>query len=96
MRFIGVREFRSRAARVFQGLRKDNEVVITSNGKPVAILTPTSGDQLEDNLAALRTARAIRAVSALQTRSLRLGTDKLTSRDIETEVRAVRRRQRRK
>lgn len=81
MRFIGIREFRGNAAK---------EIVITSNGKPVAILTPTDETTLEESLAAIRSARAVQAVTRLQRRSRELGTDKLRRHEIEEEIRAAR------
>lgn len=91
MRFMGIREFRGNAAKVMESLKDQNEIVITSNGRPVAILTPTDEERLEDNLAALRTARAVQAVTALQNRSLQMGTDKMSQKEIDAEIKAARR-----
>ena len=91
MRFIGIREFRGNAAKVMENLKTDKEIVITSNGKPVAILTPTDDQRLEESLAAIRTARAVQAVASLQRRSRELGTDEITPQAIEDEIRAARR-----
>ena len=95
MRFIGIREFRGNAAKVLESLSEENEIVITSNGKPVAILTPTDDQSLEENLSALRSARAVQAVTAIQTQSARRGTDRISTGEIEEEIRFVRREQRR-
>lgn len=91
MRFIGIREFRGNAAKVMENLKSEREIVITSNGKPVAILTPTDEAKLEESLAAIRSARALQAVTSLQRRSVELGTDKITPQEIEDEIRAARR-----
>ena len=90
MRFVGIREFRGNAAKVMDSLKEQNEIVITSNGKPVAILTSTDEQKLEENLAALRTARAVQAVTALQNSSLEFGTDQISDEEIEAEVQATR------
>jgi len=90
MRFVGIREFRGSAAKVVESLKEENEIVITSNGRPVAVLTPTDDESLEENLSALRTARAVQAVAALQRESVRLGTNKMSQEDIEAEIRAAR------
>ncbi len=90
MRFVGIREFRGNAAKVVESLKEQNEIVITSNGKPVAVLTPTDEERLEENLSALRTARAVQAVTALQRRSVQLGTDKIPQEDIAAEILAAR------
>lgn len=91
MRFIGIREFRGNAAKVLENLKTEKEIVITSYGKPVAILTPTDERKLEESLAAIRSARAVRAVTSLQKRSHALGTDKISPQEIEEEIRAARR-----
>ncbi len=66
MRFVTVRELRSQSADVWRRLADEPEMVITSNGRPVAILSAVSAEGLKDSLAALRRARAIAAVEAVQ------------------------------
>jgi prevent-host-death family protein len=94
MRFVTVRDLRSRPRDVWQALRDSNELVITSNGKPVAILTPTSEEKLEESLAALRRARAVQAVSGLQQQSIRRGTARTTPRKVDQIIHRVRRERR--
>jgi antitoxin (DNA-binding transcriptional repressor) of toxin-antitoxin stability system len=80
MKFITVRDLRGRPAEVWTKLSRDKELVLTSNGKPIAILSAVSEDTLEGSLVALRQARAIAAVEALQSHSAAAGTDKLSLR----------------
>ncbi len=54
MRFVSAREFRGNLAEVWRRLAEEHDIVITSNGKPVAILSAVSPDDLEESLAALR------------------------------------------
>lgn len=75
MRFLSVRELRSRSAEVWKGLDDEREMVVTSNGKPIAILSAVSEDSLEETLAAVRRARAVVAVDELQRRSIEQGTE---------------------
>ena len=77
MKFIGVRDFRSRTAGIWQQLETEREMVITSNGKPVALLTAVGGDDLEQALKTLRRARAMSATESIQRRSLRFGLDRM-------------------
>jgi antitoxin (DNA-binding transcriptional repressor) of toxin-antitoxin stability system len=90
MRFVSVRDLRSRSAEIWQALSRERELVITSNGKPVAILSAVSEETLEEALKSIRTARAVAAVETMQRRSVRAGTDRMTSGEIEDEIRAVR------
>jgi hypothetical protein len=66
-------------------------MVITSNGRPVAILAAVSESNLEESLAAFRQVRAVDAVAAMQRASASVGADQLTASDIETEIAEVRR-----
>lgn len=95
MKFITVRDLRGRPAEVWSKLSRDKDLVLTSNGKPIAILSAVSEDTLEGSLVALRRARAIAAVEAMQSQSIAAGTDKLTVENIHAEVAATRKARRR-
>ncbi len=94
MRFLTVRDMRSKSAAIWASLPKEQEMVITNNGRPVAILTSVSGSTLEDNLSAIRQAKASFAVNRLQAASMAEGMDKLTDAEIQAEISAVRKRRR--
>lgn len=91
MRFLNVSEFRETAARIWKELPNAGGMIITKNGRPVAILSPVNESNLEESLAALRRARAIEAVASLQLESVRKGTDRITAGDIDREIKAARR-----
>lgn len=90
MRFISIRDLRSRSAQIWKELPQDKEMVVTNNGRPVAILAAVSESNLEEALAAFRRARAIEAVVQLQSRSVAAGADTLTPEEIDAEIAAVR------
>jgi len=90
LRFLSVRDLRSKSAEVWSGLTAEREMVVTSNGRPIAILSAVSEDTLEETLAAIRRSRAVAAVSEIQRRSVQRGTDTLSPTEIEAEIRAVR------
>jgi len=90
MKFIAVRDFRTRSSKIWQELSKEKEMVITSNGKPIAVISSVSEDNLEESLSAFRRARAVNAVTKIQNRSMELGTDKITLDEVNQEIRAVR------
>ena len=90
MRFITIRELRTKSAEIWRSLPGERELVVTHNGKPIAILTPTTDRQLEQSLRELRRARSQQAVASLQANSARLGKDRLSPADIDTEIAAVR------
>jgi len=95
MKFITVRELRGRSGHVWNKLARERDMILTSNGKPIAILSAVSEDTLEESLAAVRRARAVAAVEHLQRQSVQAGTDKLTSVEIAAEVQASRKARRR-
>ena len=90
MRFVSVRELRGKSAAIWKELAQEQEMVITSNGKPIALLAATSEELLEELLAALRSTRALAAANAMQQASIKAGTDRLSAADIDDEIKAVR------
>ena len=90
MRFVSVRDLRGRSAQVWQRLGKEKEIILTSNGRPIAILTAVSEDSLEESLTSIRRARAMAAVEAMQRRSVERGTDRISLEEINAEIAAVR------
>jgi antitoxin (DNA-binding transcriptional repressor) of toxin-antitoxin stability system len=65
-------------------------MVVTSNGRPIAILAAINEATLEESLSAFRQARAVDAVASLQRRSIEQGTDKVSMDEINSEIKAVR------
>jgi len=95
MKFVSVREFKGKSGRAWKALSEERDIVLTSNGRPVAMLTAVTEDGVEESLKALRKARALLALDRIQAGSLDRGLDRLTARDIESEISEVRRRRRR-
>jgi antitoxin (DNA-binding transcriptional repressor) of toxin-antitoxin stability system len=90
MKFISVRDLRGKSAEVWKELPAEREVVVTSNGRPIAILSAVSESNLEESLSAIRQARASEAVMSLQRRSVEKGTDSIAMEEIDAEIKAVR------
>lgn len=91
MKFLSVRDLRGNSARVWRELPGEREMVVTSNGRPVAVLTAVDENSVEQSLAAWRQVRATRAVSDIQRESAQKGTDKLSINDIDREIKLARR-----
>lgn len=90
MRFVSVRDLRGKSAQIWKQLAQLKEMVITSNGKPIAIISATSEETLEESLSAIRTARAMAAVEAMQLRSVETGKDRISLEEINAEIQAER------
>lgn len=94
MRFVSVRELNTKPKEIWSKI-KDEEVVITSNGKPIALLSGVTEENLAKTLLAIRRSRALIALEEMQKKSIELGLDKLTDSEIESEIRVVRKSRRR-
>ena len=95
MKFITVRDIRTTPAQVWKQLPEEQEIVITNNGKPIALLTPISDDTLEQTLSVVRQARAIDAVRRMQQDARDHGLSDMSLSDINSvidETRAQRKR----
>ncbi len=82
MKFVTVRDFRTKPAQIWKDLPIEQEMVITNNGKPIALLTPLSDENLEDTLKSVRRARAINAVKNMQQISIDNQNIKISNTDI--------------
>ena len=90
MKFITVRDIRTKPAAIWKELKKESELVITNNGKPIALLTPLSDENLEETLRASRKARAGEALRSIRKKAAASGAARLSMGEIVEEVRAHR------
>lgn len=89
MKFLSTRELRNRPGSVRQ-LAQEDELVLTANGKPIAILLGVEGDDFEETAHMIRQIKAQRAVSRMRRQAARQALDGLTLADINAEIRAAR------
>jgi hypothetical protein len=94
MKFLSTRELRNRPGYVRDLAQKD-DLVLTTNGKPIAILLGIEEDELEETARAIRQAKAQLALSRLRKQAARRGADRMPPRAIDAEIRAVRSRRKR-
>jgi antitoxin (DNA-binding transcriptional repressor) of toxin-antitoxin stability system len=94
MRFISVRDLNTKPKEIWSKI-KDEEVVITSNGKPIALLSGVTEETLEKTVRAIRRSRALIALEEMQKKAIELGLDQWTDSQIESEIKAVRKSRRR-
>ena len=88
MRFISIRDLQP--SKIWEQLADEREMVITAQGKPIAILSSVSDANWEETLAAFRRVRAIQAVDDLQKQSVENGLDKMDLKEVNREIQAVR------
>ena len=90
MKFLSVRDLKTKSSQIWQELSIQKEMVVTSNGRPIAILSSVNENNLEQVLTAFRRIRAINAVASIQYESVQKGTDKISLDEIDSEIKAVR------
>ena len=94
MDFVSIRDLRTRSAAVWESLGKAKDLVVTSNGKPVAVLSAATASTLDATLTALRQARAQLAVLNMQRRARETGLDQLSLDEVNAEINEARRQRR--
>ncbi|MGH9369110.1 MAG: type II toxin-antitoxin system Phd/YefM family antitoxin [Thermoanaerobaculia bacterium] len=95
MKTLSVRDFRTRPAQARRLIGKEGQAVLASNGKPFALVLSVTEDTLDGTVVAVRRARALQAMEALQRRSLEQGKSRMTLAEINRIVNDARRRRRR-
>lgn len=91
MKFLSSRELRINPGAVWKRLRKEQDLVITSSGKPVGILTFADEDSLEETLTILRQGRAQAAAAHLRHAAVERGLDAMSDETIQEVVKKTRR-----
>ena len=92
MKFVTVRELRSKTAALRKDLEEEQEIVLTANGRPFAVVSRVEPDALEQELQAIRRARAAAAVARIRTAAKAKGLSRLTMADIDRLIAETRRR----
>ena len=95
MEFVTIRDLRLKPGAVWDKLRQQREIILTSNGRPVAVIAGVGENDVEETVAALRRARAQAAVSRLRRAAAAAAVaneaNKLSAAEIEAEIAQVRR-----
>lgn len=90
MKFISVRDLRFRASAIRKDLQEQQDLILTANGRPFAILSPVHPDKLEEQLLAIRRARARMAVDRLRVGARARGKDRMSGKKIQALISKVR------
>jgi hypothetical protein len=86
MEFVAARDFRIRPGQVWKRLRKSGNLLITSNGKPIAMLRDIKGHDIEEELRIQARAKGLSAVSRIRAHALRKGLNTLSGGEIDKEI----------
>ena len=90
MKFLSVRDLKTKSSQVWKDLPEQKEMVVTSNGRPIALLSSINGNNLEQVLTAFRRARATNALASIQYDSIQKGTDMISMDEINAEIGVIR------
>jgi len=88
---LTIRELRNRPGAAQEELSRRGELLLTNNGKPVAVMLAVDGSTLGETLEVLRRARGQLALGKLRRQAAVQGLDKLTYAEIDEEIRQARR-----
>lgn len=87
---IASRELSARPGAVWADLKLEGAVVVTRDGLPVGIITPTSPATLLEDMQEIAFAKARHAVAAIRQSAAANGTDGMGMQEIDAEIRASR------
>lgn len=66
MKFYSMRDLRAESKQMWETLSANQEVVITNNGKPAALMIDVNEDNFEEMLRAIRQAKAMLAINSMR------------------------------
>jgi prevent-host-death family protein len=93
---ISVSELKKQPAKKWLKSASKDDLIITSNGEPVAVLLSVDPASVQSTQALVRSVRALQAQKALQDTAILNGTSELSLAEINSEISAARRARRRK
>jgi prevent-host-death family protein len=96
MSTISVSDLQKKPAKQWLKSVSKDDLVVTSNGQPVAVLMRIAPASVESTRALMRSVRALQAQAALQNAAPANGMAGLSMSDIDAEIAASRRARRRK
>lgn len=91
MKFMSAREFRMNTGTMRRDLDHDEEVVLTANGRPFAIVSAVHPEWFDKELRAIRGARAKVALERVRASAAQAGTAEMSMAEIDAIIAATRR-----
>jgi len=89
-KWLASREFSAHPGRALAAVSRSGRVLVTANGKPKAIMIPTSEDTYAQDMEMLDRVSLAQAVESIRSESVVNKTDGITMAEIDAEVAAVR------
>ncbi len=95
MKFISVRELKGKSGMVWKELDQQGDVVVTNNGKPMALLCRVGELELEETLEAWHQAKARLAIDHMRAKAKAKGLDRWKMGQVDAVVAKTRKAERR-
>ena len=86
MSFVSFRELRTSTAKINDMLTDDGKIVVTSNGKPKALMIQVNEADFEETLAVLNQVKLTRAINNIRASAQRSGASAMTLDEINKEI----------
>ena len=84
--FLSFRELRASIAVLDEMLADDGKIIVTSNGKPKAVMLPVSEANFEETIALINQVKLTKAINNIRLSSLRCGASEMTLDEINAEI----------
>jgi len=95
MKIVSDREFRNNPGKIRESL-SEQDVVLTSRGKPYAVLLPVDeNNNVEEILELAAQLRAQRALSSVRQKAAEAGLNEMSTSEIDEEIENVRKKRQR-
>ena len=88
MTFYTAKDLRTQPKNIWENLSVGNDLVITTNGKPAALMLRISEDNFDEVIKAVRQAKAMIAFNSMRGKAAKLGF--MNDEEIDAEIAAAR------
>jgi PHD/YefM family antitoxin component YafN of YafNO toxin-antitoxin module len=92
--FVSFRELRNSTAKINDMLTDDGKIVVTSNGKPKAIMIRVGETDFEETLSIINQIKLAKAINNIRAAAERNGVADMTMEEIDAEIRQSRKERR--
>ena len=86
MNFLSFRELRTSTAKINDMLTDNGKIVVTSNGKPTAVMIQVNESNFEETLSVLNQVKLTKAINNLRASAQRSGAAEMTLKEINEEI----------
>ena len=94
MSFISLRELRTSTSKINDMLTDDGKIVVTSNGKPKAVMIQVNENDFEETLAVLNQIKLAKAINNIRCAAKSSGASEMSLDEINAEIAQVRKERR--